>query len=391
MILRALPPVGLPITTGDILAGLASVRRGAAALEDFREEIRRCFAVRHVVLASSGRAALSILLQGLHSLAPDRRIVALPAFTSFSVPSAVVNAGLRVALYDLDPDTLSPVPESLARVVNRRTLAVVVCHLYGYLADLDVVREITTPCGVTLIDDAAQAMGALFRGKPAGTCGDAGIYSLGRGKNINAVAGGIIVTDREELTGALARIAPADKREGIAGLLLKALLLSALMRPSFYWFPRSMPALNIGASIYNPDFPLAPLTPFQAGIAGRMLARLPEITRARRNLARLYRECLGGCAGISPPRPVTATDPVYLRFPLLMDGEAPLQEAPELGIVRSYPEPLNRIEALYPHLVNGEELFPGARRLADRLLTLPTHRFVTRRDRESIAAIFSTE
>ena len=105
---RALPPAGVPITTGDLIAGLAAIRRGEAVLADFRQDIRRTYGVRHVFLVSSGRAALSILLQGLHSLNPDRDVVALPAFTSFSVPSAVVNAGLRVALYDVDPETLSP-------------------------------------------------------------------------------------------------------------------------------------------------------------------------------------------------------------------------------------------------------------------------------------------
>jgi dTDP-4-amino-4,6-dideoxygalactose transaminase len=298
----------------------------------------------------------------------------------------VVNAGLKVSLYDVDPVTLSPVPESLSRAVDSRTLAVVVCHLFGYLADLDRVRQITALHGVPVIDDAAQAMGADFRGKPAGTCGDAGLYSLSRGKNINAVDGGIIVTCREDLAEALERNTFTDEAEGTPKLFLKALLLSALLRPSLYWLPRSLPFLNIGASVYNPDFTRSPFTPFQAGIAGRMLLRLPEITRTRRTSARMLRECLSGCKGFFLPRPVMGTEPVYLRFPLLIDGSGPVREAPELGMVRSYPEPLNRIRELHTHLVNGADPFPGAHRLADRLVTLPTHQFVTGRDRERMVA-----
>jgi dTDP-4-amino-4,6-dideoxygalactose transaminase len=85
------------------------------------------------------------------------------------------------------------------------------------------------------------------------------------------------------------------------------------------------------------------------------------------------------------------TDPVYLRFPILIDESGPVREYPEMGIVRSYPKPLNRVQELHPHLVNGLELFTGARHLADRLVTLPTHQFVTRRDRERITTTLSSE
>ena len=388
MTLRALPPAGVPMTTGDLYAGLAAVRRGDAVLANFREDLRRTFGVRHVFLVSSGRAALSMLLRGFHVLYPDRNVVALPAFTSFSVPSAVVNAGLQVVLYDVDPATLSPVPESLARAVGNRTLAVVVCHLHGYLADLDDVRQITAPCGVPVIDDAAQSMGAEFRGRPAGTCGDAGLFSLSRGKNINAIDGGIIITDRDELAEILERVPVADQAEGTLRLFLKALILSALLRPSLYWFPRSLPFLKLGASVYNPVFTRSSFRPFQAAIARRMLVRLPEITSARQASARMLQEILASREGFTVPLPVAGTDPVYLRYPLLFDESVTVREFPEMGIVRSYPEPLSMIRELQPQLVNGADRFPGAQRLAARLVTLPTHQFVTCHDRVRIGEVF---
>ena len=387
--LRALPPAGVPINAGDLIAGLAAIPRGTAALTDFREDIHRTFGVRHVFLASSGRAALSILLQGFHALHPDRDVVALPAYTSYSVPSAVVNAGLKVSLYDVDPVTLSPVPESLAKAVGARTLAVVVCHLYGYPADLDAVRACVSPFGIPVIDDAAQAMGADFRGKPVGTCGDAGLYSLSRGKNINAVDGGIIVTDRDDLARALERITFTDKAEGTPGLFLKALLLSALIHPSLYWLPRKLPFLNIGASVFDPAFPVAPFTPFQAGIARRMLARLPTITAGRRDVARRLGTQLGERRTLILPRPVTGTEPVYLRYPVIMAEGEPVTEAPALGIVSSYPASLDALPGLHAHAYRGEWPYPGAQLLAGRVLTLPTHQFVTDSDRRRIVDHFS--
>lgn len=386
---RALPPAGVPITAGDLFAGLAAVRRGEAALVDFREAISRTFGVRHVFLASSGRAALSILLQAFHTLHPDRDVVALPAYTSFSVPSAVVNAGLNVSLYDVDPVTLSPVPESLARTVGNRTLAVVVCHLFGYLADLDSVRQITAPHGVPVIDDAAQAMGADFRGKPAGTCGDAGLYSLSRGKNINAVDGGIIVTDQDELARAVAKCTLVDPAEGTPKLFLKALLLSALLHPALYWFPRSLPFLNIGVSVFDPAFPIAQFTAFQAGIARRMLTRLPEITTGRRQVSARFLASLAGVPGILIPRPVPGVVPVHLRLPVIRTDSLPLREAPEWGVVRSYPSTLAAIPALSSHTVPASQRFPGAEFLAERLLTVPTHEFVTEQDCAVISRWFA--
>ncbi len=382
--LRALAPAGLPMTISDLRAGLVAAGEGERAVAALRREICQSFGVRHTFLVSSGRAALSILLQALHALQPQRNVVALPAYTSYSVPSAAVNAGLRVALYDLDPVTLSPVPESLARAVDHRTVAVVVCHLFGYPADLDLVRQVAAARGAYVVDDAAQAMGGEFKGKPLGCCGDAGLFSLSRGKNLNALDGGIIITHRDDLASRLEQLQPVGDGARTHRLFLKALLLSMLIRPSLYWLPRSLPFLRIGASVYDPRFPRDTFTPFQAGIARRMLARLPEVTAARREVARDLRGRLSNLHDVSPVGSGGYGEPVYLRFPVMVNSGLPLVESPLLGVVRSYPTPLGAIEQLRPHLVDVSARYPGAEQLAGRLLTLPTHQFVTPLDRKRI-------
>ena len=382
--LRALPPAGLPMTFSDLRAGLSAAGEGKLAVAAFRTDICRSFGVRHVFLASSGRAALSMLLQALHTLQPQRDVVALPAYTSFSVPSAVVNAGLRVALYDVDPVTLSPVPESLAHAVDHRTLAIVVCHLFGYPADLDLVEQVAATRGAYVVDDAAQAMGGEFRGKPLGCCGDAGLFSLSRGKNINALDGGVIVTHRDDLATALELLQPEGDGERTSRMFLKALLLSALIRPSLYWLPRSLPFLRIGASVYDPRFHRDTFTPFQAGIARRMLARLSDVTAGRREVARDLLRQLSHLQDISPAGRGAYGEPVYLRLPVMVAPGLPLVEMPLLGVVRSYPAPLCAIDSLRPHLVDRSGRYPGAEQLAGRLLTLPTHQFVTADDRKRI-------
>jgi dTDP-4-amino-4,6-dideoxygalactose transaminase len=144
-------------------------------------------------------------------------------------------------------------------------------------------------------------------------------------------------------------------------------------------------------SVFNPVFPRGPFTPFQAGIARRMLARLPNITAARRRQAARHLAELAGVGGISIPRPVAGSEPVYLRLPVVQTGTLPLREASRLGVVRSYPSSLAAIPSLGSCLVPGVAQFPGADLLAERLLTVSTHQYVTDRDVARIAAFFRKE
>lgn len=381
--MRALPPSGVPITCSDVANGFRAARRGNAAIEELRERIKKQFGVSYCYFASSGRAALSMLLKSIADLYPGRDEVLLPAFTSFSVPSAVVNAGLKVSLYDLDGETLSPNLESLNAGISDRTLCVVVCHLYGYPCDMDAIQEITRKSGIPVIDDAAQAMGATYRGRKVGTIGDAGLFSLSRGKNITAIDGGIVVTSMEVLAEKLAVYEPkAGSFPGAFNLATKALLLSALLRPRLYWLPRSLPFLKIGASIYDPDFETVAFSPFQAGIAAKMLERLDAINNARKERAGLLiSQCKNGSRD-ALVRNVDGAEPVYLRLPLILSKSK--KESYALGIVKSYPLPLNEIEELRPHLVTRHQC-PIARLLSERIVTLPTHTFIKDEDLKEIA------
>lgn len=383
--MRYLPPSGVPIGLSDIIAGVCG-SAGSSATVTFQEEICRYFAVGHCFFVSSGRAGLSMIFQALHRLRPDRDEVILPAFTSFSVPSAVVNAGLKVSLYDLDGATLSPDLESLRAAITDRTLCIVACHLFGYPCDMDAVLGLAGEKGIPVVDDAAQAMGATYRGRMAGTLGYAGLFSLSRGKNISAVDGGIVVTDSAELAQELEklRLDPVGILDGIT-LAAKALILSLLLHPLLYGVPARLPFLNIGASFFEPEFGLQRFTSFQAVIGRRMLSRLKAINQARREKARLLTEGLARL--VQFPRVLVGAEPVYLRLPVI-PGRAGLKAVPALGIVHSYPAALNEIEELAPHLVNDRS-FPTAKLLAAGLVTLPTHGLTTGSDLKNISAVMA--
>jgi perosamine synthetase len=380
--LRYLAPSGVPIRLSDIAAGLSCSLDGSAA-ERLRDEICRYFKVRHCFLVSSGRAGLSMIFQSLHRLRPERDEVVLPAFTSFSVPSAVVGAGLKVALYDLDGATLSPDIGSLRKSITDRTLCIVACHLFGYPCDMEPVLALAAEFGIPVVDDAAQAMGATYRGHLVGTLGYAGLFSLSRGKNISAVDGGIVVTDQSELARELEKLELERVGAG-EGLMLaaKSLILSLLLHPLLYGIPARLAFLKIGASFFEPDFPLQRFTSFQAAIGSRMLRRLEGINDARRVKARLFMDKLG--SRVRFPRVVPGAQPVYLRLPVLPGASKP-RVIPELGIVKSYPAALNKIESARLCVVNDRP-FKVADLLAAGLITLPTHGFVSPHDVSRIAA-----
>jgi perosamine synthetase len=373
---RYQPPSGVPITLSDIAAGLVSYWK-EQEVQAFADDICSYFSVKHCFLVSSGRAGLSLLLQALHRLHPEKNEVVLPAYTSFSVPSAVVHAGLQVSLYDLDAQTLSPALESLKDALSPRTLCIVVCHLYGYPCDMDAVLALAGAAGVPVIDDAAQAMGAVYRGKMVGTMGDAGLFSLSRGKNISAVDGGILVTNSEILANELKGLAFAEVPlvEHLM-IIAKALILSLLLHPLLYGIPARMPFLDIGASVFNPVFPQQRLTSFQAGIGRRMLRRLAGINAARRNVARKIMEKIALPGRF--PQIVAGAEPVFLRLPRICKKESP-SVCPRKGIVRSYPSPLHKIPQLYARLVTQGD-FPVAEELAQSTLTFPTHQFISDTD-----------
>lgn len=374
---RALAPSGVPIRLTDILSGILAMFSGRKAVTQFEAKICQKFGVRHAFTLSSGRAGLSLLCQALQRLYPDRNEVLIPAFTSFSVPSAVVNAGLKLSLYDIDPATFSPVGASLRSAITDRTLCIIVCHLFGYPVDMDAVLRVTQERNIPIIDDAAQAMGATYKGKLVGTFGTAGLFSLSRGKNITAIDGGIIVTNDELLAKNLTSVT-LDKVGVIESLvlMLKAVALSFLLHPRCYWLPRSFPPLNIGSSVFDPHFILQEFTAFQAGIAQRMLERLESINADRRSIVERLTNMLSENKKVTLTHTVAGGKSVFLRFPVM---SSQIEGKPELGIVRSYPTPVHHIQDVKQFLITNIE-FPGAQSLSERLLTLPTHCYMTKVD-----------
>jgi perosamine synthetase len=392
---RHVAPAGSPIHAGDLARWAGRLVSQRHAVEALRAHVRAAYGVRECFPISTGRAGMTLLFETLASLAPGRREVAIPAYTCYSVAASAVKAGLRPRLVDVDPGTLDVAPAALAALDGDGVLAIVATNLFGLPSDLPAITAAGRRLGAFVIDDAAQAMGATVGGRASGTWGDAGLYSLDKGKNISAIDGGLLVTHSETIATALDRRWQALGRAGAVAVAVdaaKVLVYAAMLPPSIYWIPRSIPQLGLGQTAFTTAFPLDRMPSLLASLALTMLPRLGAYNAQRIAHARAIVDQLAGVAGVSAPAPGPTARGVYLRLPLLVDDaahQAPLIEAltrQGIGATGSYPTSLADVPELRPHLANPDDPMPGARAVARRIVTVPTHPYVTMADRERIVA-----
>ena len=165
----------------------------------FEEAFADFLGVRHCVGVANGTDALTIALRAV-GVRPGDDVV-LPSFTFYATAEAVVTAGARPVFCDIDPATFCVTPETVEAAITARTTALVPVHLFGNVAPVDDLERF----GVPIVEDAAQAAGARYRGRRAGSLGTAATFSFFPSKNLPCLGdGGAVVTDDEEVA-ALAR------------------------------------------------------------------------------------------------------------------------------------------------------------------------------------------
>src|SRR5262249_36974288 len=151
--------------------------------------LRSRYDARVVHLTSSGTSALQVAIRLARVRAGDGP-VALPAYGCYDIASAAVGADLPIALYDVDPATLSPDLDSLSAVLAGGARIVVVAPVAGMPVDWSGVEQCAGAFGAFLVEDAAQGHGAFLRGRPVGSLGPLSVLSFGRGKGWTGGAGG---------------------------------------------------------------------------------------------------------------------------------------------------------------------------------------------------------
>jgi dTDP-4-amino-4,6-dideoxygalactose transaminase len=312
-----------------------------AALE---EELACYCGAAHAVGCASGTDALLLALHGLE-IGPGDEVI-LPPFTFFATAGSVCRTGARPVFADIDPITYNLDPAQVEAKITDRTRAIMAVHLFGQCAEMEALRQVADRHGLPIIEDAAQAIGAEYRGKRAGTMGAVGCFSFYPSKNLGAFGdAGMIVTD----DAALAARMTCLRVHG--------------MEPKYYhkymgWNAR--------------------LDALQAAILRVKLPHLDRWTAARQEAARRY-DILIGQHGLGQflQRPVTAPGRrhVFNQYVVrvaggLRDALVQYLKAERIGCEIYYPVPLHRQPCL-AYLGYREGDFPVSEEACRGVLALP--------------------
>lgn len=376
MIGRRQLPVSSTITARSLVGAIAPAFGGgsqnAPALD---ADLRRAFGASSVALVDSGTSALALAMRATTRVGG---VVALPAYACVDVGAAAIFAQLRVRLYDIDPDTLSPDLDSVARVLTAGADTIVVAHLYGYPANVPGVAAIAAMHGASVIEDAAQGAWGSISGTRLGAFGPLSVLSFGRGKGMTGGGGGALLgihaQQPDASTFAQAQLARA---RGGARTLAVTAAQWALGRPALYALPSAIPGLHLGETIYHPAHEPRAITSVSASLVRASLARADADLAVRTRNAERLGPAAERARGVRAIHSIDGGRSGYLRYPLRVDDARGVRT--ELGIVRGYPDTLAELAELRGSIV-GDEGLPGARELQRTLVTLPTHAMVSEGD-----------
>ena len=176
--------------------GFEGARNGVWKAKELEQELCKTFNVGHAQLVSSGTAALTMAMAALGIGAGDE--VIMPTFTFVASFEAVLSVGAIPVLVDID-ETLTLDPDAVEAAITHRTKAVMPVHMCGSMSQMDELKAICTKHKLLLLEDACQAIGASYKGKSAGTIGDAGTFSFDFVKIVTCAEGGAVITNSDEV------------------------------------------------------------------------------------------------------------------------------------------------------------------------------------------------
>lgn len=400
-VIRRQVPVASPLSPSKLaLAAVEVLTTRDGAPEALRAYLAARFRADTVLLTGSGTQALQLALAAAATRARRGTPVALPAYSCYDLVSAAVGADVPVLFYDVDPVSLGPEPTSLASALEGGARTLVAASLYGFPLDWTVLRRTCRAAGAVLVEDAAQGLGSGWAGEEGGSFGDLTVLSFGRGKGWTGGSGGALLMRGQAWAEPLDRSASAIEAVGEAPTLQGATDLAAslaqwaLGRPALYRLPGFVPGLGLGETRYKAPAAPVRMSGFAAAAALRHADLALRSAARRAGIAETWRE-LGSTGAlpdeITPCRPLAEAVCGWLRYPLVApDGPGARQVARDgidFGVARGYPIALPDLPQAGPLLAGAPGAFPGARRLAEALLTLPTHAAVTRTDFRGVTRV----
>lgn len=325
---------------------------GGEEVKGFEREMATWLGVPEVCGVSCATMGLFTLLKGLGIQRGDDVITTV--HTAIATAEAISLTGAQVVFCDIHPDFFYLDPEDVERKITPRTRAIVPVHLYGQPADMVPILALARRHGISVVEDCAQAQGALYRGEKVGTLGDASVFSFFPSKNLGGFGDG----------GAITAADPA--------LMRRVRMFSNHGREDKY--VHEFEGIN------------SRLDALQAALLRVCLPRLDAWNEHRRQAARWYDEGLAPVESVICPRVLLDTEPVYHVYVIQVPDREALQKhlkASGIGTGIHYPFSLNVLPA-YAHLHQGKGFFPAAEKACRSILSLPMHPGITRSEVEQV-------
>jgi len=324
-------------------------------VDAFESEFAAASGSQCAVGTGNGTDAISLLLRAA-GIGPEDEVI-VPAITAAYTALAVIAAGAKPVIVDVDEETLTMDPAACAAAITSRTRAIVPVHLYGQAADMSALTAVAARQHLAIIEDCCQAHLATWRGTPVGTFGVGGAFSFYPTKNLGALGdGGAAITNDAAVADRLKRLRNGGQTDR---------------------YVHAEAGIN------------SRLDEMQAAVLRARLPFLGEWTHRRREIALEYRRSLQ--AGV---RPIVERDPghVYHLFPVRSSVRQTMQSSLSAAGIETlvhYPMPLTDQPALAPY---RRHECPVAARATRELLSLPLHPFLSEHDvRMVVSAVRDTD
>jgi perosamine synthetase len=365
---------------------LSPLTRNVNGIEQFEAEVCRRFRVSAAACVPMARTGIYLTL--LETIWPGQKVVMSP-LTIVDVVNAVLLAGGVPVFADICRESCGLNPDDVESLIDGGTGAVLATHLHGQTAGAGVLREICTRRGVALIEDAAQAFGALEDGKHLGTIGDAGVYSFGFFKHLTTWRGGMVVSNNKDLVERIrARVkmlpqVPWQKllSTGLAGLLVDIGTWPPLFSKLTFTIVRKNLSLvdqrldpEAGRSRLK-DFPddyFRPMRPWQAALGLQQLNQLEAETRSRLDRAKAYHRGLECLPEVIKPPLSSGHSNIYTYFPVQVPNRHDLLKLSQKH-GRDFAAQHLRNCADLPAFAEFYRDCPAARAASSELVLLPTY------------------
>ena len=312
---------------------------------EFEKEVGAYCDVPHAIACASGTDALILAMRAL-GVGPGDEVIT-PAYSFLASASSIALVGGKPVFVDVEPDTYNMDPAKLEQAITAKTKAVIVVHLFGQCAELEAIQTICKRRNVALVEDAAQAIGAEWKGKRAGSWGEIGCFSFFPSKNLGAFGdGGLVVSTRDDL---------GDKLR---------LLREHGARPKYHHIELGMNSR---------------LDALQAAVLRVKLRHLESWTEGRRKNADIYRQALAGVpVGLPVARPEARH--IYNQFVVRSTKRDALRatlSAAGVGTEIYYPKPMH-MQPCFDALGYKDGDFPVSEAAARETVALPIYPELTR-------------